>query len=101
MKYVKTTTVSIGKSFFNSYEDEWDFCSDEDSKTEEIIEADEWPEDENHTVELPDGREQVTTMWYGPVKQQVNWCMDFGLYTFFIYLKVKIQYNNNFLKKNK
>ena len=68
MKYVKTTTVSIGKSFFNEYEGELDFCSDQDVTTEEVIEADEWPEDENHTVELPDGREQVTTMWYGPVK---------------------------------
>ena len=68
MKYVKTTTVSIGKSFFNEYEGELDFCSDEDSKTEEIIEADEWPEDECHTVELEDGRQQVTTVWYGPVK---------------------------------
>ena len=68
MKYVKTTTISIGHSFFNSHEDAWDFCSDEDIKTEEIIEADEWPEDENHSVALPDGREQVTTVWYGPVK---------------------------------
>ena len=68
MKYVKTTIVAIGKSFYNSYEEQWDFCSDEEIKTEEVIEADEWPEDENHTVELPDGREQVTTVWYGPVK---------------------------------
>ena len=88
MKYVKTTTVSIGKSFFNEYEDAWDFCSDEDKVTHEVIEADKWPEDQNHTVALPDGREQVTTVWYGPVKQQVNWCMDFGLYTFFTYLSV-------------
>lgn len=66
MKYLKTTTVSIGKSFFNEYEGEWDFCSDQDVTTNEVIEAEEWPEDEYHTVELPDRREQVTTVWYGP-----------------------------------
>ena len=68
MKYVKTTTVSIGKSFFNSYEGEWDFCSDESVTTNEVVEAEMWPEDEYHAAELPDGREQVTTVWYGPVK---------------------------------